>query len=63
MTQRDWLERTVVDRSFGTYHPSCTTRIGRDGDPGAVLDASCSVRGVDGLSVVDASVKPTLVRG
>jgi len=63
MTQRDWLERTVVNRSFGTYHPSCTARIGRDDDPGAVLDTSCSVRGVDGLSVVDASIMPTLVRG
>jgi 5-(hydroxymethyl)furfural/furfural oxidase len=63
MARRDWLERTVVDRSFGTYHPSCTCKIGRADDPGAVLDERCAVRGVDGLSVVDASIMPTLVRG
>jgi 5-(hydroxymethyl)furfural/furfural oxidase len=63
MARRDWLERTVVDRSFGTYHPSCTCKIGRADDPGAVLDECCAVRGVDGLSVVDASIMPTLVRG
>jgi choline dehydrogenase-like flavoprotein len=42
------------------YHPSCTCRMGRDDDPGAVLDPRLRVRGVRGLRVVDASVFPTL---
>ena len=63
MATRQWVERTVRSRSFGTYHPACTCRIGRAGDPRAVLDERCAVRGLEGLSVVDASVMPTLVRG
>jgi 5-(hydroxymethyl)furfural/furfural oxidase len=35
--------------------------MGADGDPLAVLDARCRVRGVEGLRVVDASVMPTSV--
>ena len=63
MAQREWLDRTVANRSFGTYHPACTCKMGRADDPSAVLDERCSVRGIDGLSVVDASVMPTLVSG
>jgi 5-(hydroxymethyl)furfural/furfural oxidase len=37
--------------------------MGPDGDPLAVLDAQCRVRGVGGLRVVDASVMPTIPRG
>ena len=63
MATRPWVERTVRARSFGTYHPACSCRMGPAGDPGAVLDERCAVRGLDGLSIVDASVMPTLVRG
>jgi 5-(hydroxymethyl)furfural/furfural oxidase len=63
MATRQWVERTVRARSFGTYHPSSTCRMGRADDPRAVLDERCAVRGVEGLSVVDASVMPALVRG
>ncbi|THU90625.1 alcohol oxidase [Dendrothele bispora CBS 962.96] len=42
------------------YHPSCTTKIGGDDDPMAVLDERCRVRGAKGLRVVDAGVFPTL---
>jgi 5-(hydroxymethyl)furfural/furfural oxidase len=56
MLRREWAERTVAERTFGTYHPACTCRIGD------VVDARCSVLGTDGLSVVDASVMPTIVR-
>ncbi|MBS0576551.1 MAG: choline dehydrogenase [Proteobacteria bacterium] len=45
------------------YHPVGTCRMGRDDDPGAVLDAQLRVRGVDGLRVVDASVMPCLIGG
>ena len=45
------------------YHPACTARMGADGDRGAVLDARCRVRGVEGLRVVDAAAMPRLVSG
>jgi 5-(hydroxymethyl)furfural/furfural oxidase len=57
MATRAWQQRTVTERSFGTYHPACTCRIGD------VVDERCSVLGTEGLSVVDASIMPTLVRG
>ena len=61
MLDEDWLAATVGARTFGMYHPSGTCRMG--GQPDAVLDPECRVRGVDRLSVVDASVMPTLIRG
>jgi 5-(hydroxymethyl)furfural/furfural oxidase len=36
--------------------------MGPDSDPTAVVDQHCRVRGVDSLSVVDASVFPDVVR-
>lgn len=63
MSGEAWLAATVARRTFGMYHPAGTCRIGGDGDPAAVLDARCRVHGLEGLSVVDASVMPTIVRG
>lgn len=54
-----WLRRNVES----AYHPSCTCRMGRDGDPGAVLDAQCRVRGIERLRVVDASIFPSIPNG
>jgi 5-(hydroxymethyl)furfural/furfural oxidase len=53
-----WVKSTV----WSGWHVSGTCRMGPDGDPLAVLDARCRVRGVSGLRVVDASVMPTIVR-
>lgn len=61
MGGEDWLRTTVLRRTFGMYHPAGTCRMGRDDY--AVVDGRCTVHGVRGLSVVDASVMPTLVRG
>ena len=48
---RDWVARDAET----ALHPSCTARMGVDGD--SVLDpASMRVHGLDGLRVVDASV-------
>ena len=45
------------------YHPCGTARMGRDGDPLAVLDARMRVRGVEGLRVCDLSAVPDIVAG
>ncbi len=58
-----WRTRTVRERSFGTYHPVGTCRMGRPGDPEAVTHPDGRVMGVEGLSVIDASIIPTIPRG
>lgn len=45
------------------YHPCGTARMGRDGDPDAVLDARLRVRGVEGLRVCDLSAMPDINAG
>lgn len=45
------------------FHPSGTCKMGIDDDPSAVLDQYLSVRGTQGLRVIDASSMPTLVSG
>lgn len=48
-------------RNVAWGHHACgTCKIGRDGDPNAVLDSRFRVRGVAGLRVVDASVFPRI---
>jgi choline dehydrogenase len=47
----------------GTYcHALGTVPMGADGDARAVLDQRCRVRGIDGVSVVDAAVFPVVPR-
>jgi choline dehydrogenase-like flavoprotein len=55
-------ELSAVQRAVHqtVYHVSGTCRIGRAGDPGAVVDSRLRVHGVAGLRVADASVFPTL---
>ena len=40
------------------YHPVGTARMGREGDPLAVLDSRLRVRGVQGLRVIDCAAIP-----
>lgn len=63
MGQRSWVEQTVRRCALGTYHPAGTCRMGAASNPRAVVDARCAVHSIDGLSVVDASVMPRIVRG
>ncbi len=53
----DWIKQSV----YSGWHVSGTCKMGSDGDPMAVLDSHCRVRGVQGLRVVDASIMPTLI--
>ena len=43
------------------FHPTSTCRMGSD--PGAVVDSSLQVNGVEGLRVADASVMPAVIGG
>lgn len=45
------------------YHPAGTAKMGKDGDPMAVLDPRMRVRGVEGLRVCDLSAMPDINAG
>ena len=47
--------------SHTVYHPSGTCRMGAEGDELAVVDPTLRVRGVDGLSIADGSVIPSMI--
>lgn len=53
---------TVQSRaSWATSQHLCgTARMGRDGDPAAVVDSRCRVHGIEGLWVVDGSILPAI---
>lgn len=48
----EWVRTTAIH----TYHPSCTARMGAEGE--GVLDEQLRVRGIAGLRVADASALP-----
>ncbi|MDI2131796.1 GMC family oxidoreductase [Yinghuangia seranimata] len=55
---------TLADGGLISYgHLGGTCAMGPDGDPQAVLDPRCRVRGIKGLRVVDASTMPVLPAG
>lgn len=62
LSNASWRSRTVQQRTFGTYHPAGTCAMGDPADPTTVVAPDCSVLGVDGLSVVDASVMRSIPR-
>lgn len=51
-----WVKSSV----YSGWHVSGSCRMGPDGDRLAVLDRRCRVRGIEGLSVIDASAMPTI---
>lgn len=54
------LEEAVRAGVSGYQHATGTARMGPEGDEGAVVDARGAVHGVEGLSVIDASIMPTV---
>jgi len=56
------MEAFVRDGVSGTWHPSCTCRMGRADDPMAVTDNAGRVIGVEALRVCDASIFPVVPR-
>jgi choline dehydrogenase len=63
ITSDDAIDAWIRDHGESAYHPSCGCKIGADGDPMAVLDADCRLRGIEALRVVDSSVFPTITNG
>ncbi len=56
----DQWEEHVLSSYITYYHGVGTCRIGREDDPGAVVDPTLRVHGIDNLIVADASVLPTV---
>jgi choline dehydrogenase len=57
------LAKLAGDIANTIFHPVGTTKMGRDGDPLAVVDSRLRVKGVAGLRVVDAGIMPTITSG
>ena len=57
------LLKAAGDIGTTIFHPVGTCRMGREGDPSAVVDPQLRVRGIEGLRVIDASVMPTITSG
>ncbi|KAI9726285.1 MAG: hypothetical protein M1828_001558 [Chrysothrix sp. TS-e1954] len=60
--RQDW-QAYVREHATTCYHPAGTCKMGKQGDPMAVVDAQLKVRGVKGLRVADTSVMPLLNQG
>ena len=59
----DEIDQFIAANVESAYHPCGACKIGRAGDPAAVVDAQLRVIGVDGLRVVDSSVMPSVTTG
>jgi len=57
------LARLAGDIASTIFHPAGTTKMGRQGDPLAVVDSHLRVFGIAGLRVVDAGIMPTITSG
>ena len=61
ITTEDQLARAAGDIATTIFHPVATARMGQDSM--AVVGADLRVHGIDGLSIADASVMPTIPSG
>jgi choline dehydrogenase len=57
------LARAAGDISTTIFHPVGTCKMGREDDPGAVVDSELRVMGINRLRVVDASIMPLITSG
>jgi choline dehydrogenase len=57
------IDAFIRERAESAFHPSCTCRMGKDGDPAAVVDPQTRVIGLEALRVVDSSIMPSITTG
>ena len=57
------LDRALENAVVTQWHISGTARMGREDDPGAVVDVEGRVIGLHGLRLVDASIMPQVTNG
>ncbi|MFC2967092.1 GMC family oxidoreductase [Acidimangrovimonas pyrenivorans] len=57
------LARLAGDIASTIFHPTGTTKMGREDDPMAVVDSRLRMRGVKGLRIADAGVMPAITSG
>ena len=57
---RDALAAWVLSAVSTFHHPVGTCAMGTDPSSGAVCDSNGSVHGIEGLTVADASIMPTI---
>jgi choline dehydrogenase len=62
-SDEDWEQYLRSGGAALALHAAGTCRMGSDTDPSAVVDPQLRVRGVEGLSVADTSIMPSLVSG
>lgn len=58
----DELRSIASAATTSMYHPAGTCRLGAEDDPYTVVLPDCRVRGLEGLSIADASIMPTIPR-
>lgn len=57
------IDAFVREKVESAYHPSCSCKMGDEGDPLAVVNPQAAVRGLEGLRVVDSSIMPSITTG
>ncbi|MCR9256588.1 MAG: choline dehydrogenase [Alphaproteobacteria bacterium] len=57
------IDDFIREHAESAYHPCGTAKMGRPGDPMAVVDPECRVIGVEGLRLADSSVFPRIPNG
>ena len=62
LSDAPWQRSTVRTRSFGTYHPAGTCKMGDGTAPMDVVSTSGAVLGLQDLYVADASIIPCIPR-
>ena len=59
----DEIDTFIRAKVESAYHPSCSCKMGDEGDPMAVVDSQTRVRGLERLRVVDSSIMPSVTTG